>query len=121
MGSGREGVREKEKDGGGKKKRKSETEAILSPCFGDAGIAVTTPSLTSRMELDQAVGVEHGERRSSPSGVQPPLVLLSLLLEEAGVNEGETLPEMATIAGWSGWITHQRKKGIVETNAQGQI
>ncbi len=30
-------------------------------------------------------------RRSSPSGVQPPLVLSSLLLEEAGVNEGETL------------------------------
>lgn len=30
-------------------------------------------------------------RRSSPSGVQPPSVLSSLLLEEAGVNEGETL------------------------------
>lgn len=30
-------------------------------------------------------------RRSSPSGVQAPLVLLSLLLEEVGVNEGETL------------------------------
>lgn len=30
-------------------------------------------------------------RRSSPSGVQAPLVLLSLLLEEAGVNEGKTL------------------------------
>lgn len=30
-------------------------------------------------------------RRSSPSGVQTALVLLSLLLEEVGVNEGETL------------------------------
>lgn len=30
-------------------------------------------------------------RRSSPSGVQAASVLLSLLLEEAGVNEGETL------------------------------
>lgn len=30
-------------------------------------------------------------RRSSPSGVQPPLVLSSLRLEEDGVNEGETL------------------------------
>lgn len=30
-------------------------------------------------------------RRSSPSRVQAPSVLLSLLLEEAGVNEGETL------------------------------
>ncbi len=29
-------------------------------------------------------------RRSSPSGVQPPSVLSSLLLKEAGVNEGET-------------------------------
>lgn len=30
-------------------------------------------------------------RRSSPSGVQAPLVLSSLLLKEAEVNEGETL------------------------------